>query len=96
MLYKARRDYSMEKFRDVKGLRPILSKGGFYITLDCKEYMNEHSILSSYELAEQIMKQQYVATVPGSDFGLDKTLRLSFSNKRYNEAIDRLYEFFIK
>lgn len=94
LLYKSRRDYTMEKLKNVKGLRPILSKGSFYITLDCKGYMDEHSIYSSYDLAERIMKQKYVATVPGSDFGLDNTLRLSFSNKRYNEAIDRLFEFF--
>jgi hypothetical protein len=32
--------------------------------------------------------------VPGSDFGLPETLRLSYTCTRYTEGVDRLVEFF--
>lgn len=92
--YKHRRDYTIEKFKEVESVRVIPSHGGFYITLDCKETLKKHGYKSSLELAEKILRTKYVATVPGSDFGLDSTLRLSFSTLRYEEGIDLLVDFF--
>lgn len=40
------------------------------------------------------MRATRVATVPGSDFGLPDTLRLSYTSARYEEGIDRLAGFF--
>lgn len=95
-LYKARRDYTVECFKNLKGVKALFSKGGFYITLDCSEYMREHKIDSSLDLAVKIMEQKNVATVPGSDFGLPYTLRLSFSSSKYNEGVNLLVDFFSK
>ena len=39
-------------------------------------------------------RQVHVAVVPGTDFGVPQDLRLAFCNERYNEAIDRLREYF--
>lgn len=92
--YKDRRDYTVEQFEKVPLVRAIPAKGSFYFTLDCKDYMEAKNIKTSLELAEKIMESKKVATVPGSDFGLPTTLRLSYSNRRYNEAIDRMVAFF--
>ena len=56
--------------------------------------MKKKGILTSLELATKIMEEKYVATVPGSDFGLPYTLRLSFTCDRYDEGIDYLVDFF--
>jgi hypothetical protein len=32
--------------------------------------------------------------VPGTDFGVPQDLRLAFCNDRYEEGIDRLYDYF--
>jgi len=93
-IYKSRRDYTMQQLSNVPGIVPLHSLGGFYLTLDCNEYMKKAGIETSLELAERIMQKEYVATVPGSDFGLPHTLRLSFSSSKYNEGIDRLVRFF--
>lgn len=93
-IYKERRDYTINKFRDVPRVNPIYSQGGFYLTLDCEEYMKNKNIQTSLELAEKIMNAECVAVVPGSDFGLPYTLRLSFSSLKYNEGIDRIVRFF--
>ncbi|MCM3598078.1 aminotransferase class I/II-fold pyridoxal phosphate-dependent enzyme [Metabacillus idriensis] len=93
-LYRDRRDYTIEQFNNVPLVRALPAEGSFYFTLDCEKYMDENGISSSLELAEQIMKSKQVATVPGSDFGLPKMLRLSYSNTRYKEGIDRMVDFF--
>lgn len=93
-LYKSRRDYTLEKFHDIADVRAIPSQGSFYLTLDCEKFMAKKNISTSLDLAVQIMKNMHVATVPGSDFGLPNTLRLSFSCHRYTEGIDRLVDFF--
>ncbi len=93
-LYRARRDYTLQVFKDIPGVRALPAEGSFYLTLDCGQYMKEKGYESSLDLAVRIMEEKCVATVPGSDFGLPETLRLSFSNTRYNEGIDRLADFF--
>lgn len=93
-LYKARRDYTVEQFEKVEDVRALPAEGSFYFTLDCEKFMKRKGIASSLDLAVKIMEQKHVATVPGSDFGLPWTLRLSYSCHKYNEGIDRLVQFF--
>ncbi|WP_338743671.1 pyridoxal phosphate-dependent aminotransferase [Actinomadura luteofluorescens] len=92
--YGARRDYTLERFGEVSAVRAVPARGSFYLTLDCAEYLRRHDIPGSLALAERIMRATRVATVPGSDFGLPDTLRLSYTSARYEEGIDRLAGFF--
>lgn len=93
-LYKDRRDYTIQQFQTVQDVRAIPAEGSFYFSLDVLGYMKKKGIRNTLELAIQIMEQEYVATVPGSDFGLDHILRLSYSCHLYKEGIDRLINFF--
>ncbi|EPR10465.1 pyridoxal phosphate-dependent aminotransferase [Ruminiclostridium papyrosolvens] len=93
-LYRDRRNYTVEKFRNNQLVKVINSEGGFYITLECKDFMDKYNYKDSFELAKRIIETKRVATVPGSDFGLPTTLRLSFSTGRYKEGIDLLVDFF--
>jgi aspartate/methionine/tyrosine aminotransferase len=94
-LYRSRRDYTIEKFECVPAVRAIPAQGSFYLTLDSTAFMAKNGISNCLELAQIIMEQTHVATVPGSDFGIPGTLRLSYSAKKYEKGIDRLAEFFI-
>jgi aspartate/methionine/tyrosine aminotransferase len=78
-LYKARRDYTVEQFEKVADVRALPAEGSFYFTLDCEKFMKRKGFANSLDLAIKIMEQKNVATVPGSDFGLPWTLRLSYS-----------------
>jgi aspartate/methionine/tyrosine aminotransferase len=93
-LYRERRDYTLATLASASGVRALPARGSFYLTLDCAGYMRQHGIATSLDLAERIMHETRVATVPGSDFGIPETLRLSYSASRYLEAIDRLAGFF--
>ncbi|QJD87260.1 pyridoxal phosphate-dependent aminotransferase [Cohnella herbarum] len=95
-LYRDRRDYTVERFKSVPDVKVNRSHGSFYITMDCSVYMNRHGMETSLELATRIIESTGVATVPGSDFGMPESLRLSFSSSKYKEGIDRLAAFFIR
>ena len=84
----------MHKLSGLELLRPIYSEGGFYVTIDCEKYMQKYNYSTSFELAKKILETKAVATVPGSDFGLPNTIRLSFSSRQYKEGINLLAEFF--
>lgn len=91
--YRDRAEYTFETLSNT-GCNPIKSEGGFYIVLDCEDWIKKHNMESSKELAKDILQKVYVGTVPGTDFGCPNGLRLSFCSSRYNEAIDRLYDYF--
>lgn len=93
-LYRQRRDYTLQKFKRIDSIRVLPAKGSFYITLDCKSYMNNRGIVDALDLAKRIFDSTRVAIVPGSDFGLPFSLRLSYCTSRFNEGIDRLIGFF--
>lgn len=93
-LYKKRRDYTIEKFKDNQNVRVIPAKGSFYCTLDCSLNMKNKNTANDFELAKKILEKTHVATVPGTDFGIPAALRLSYTSNKYNEGIDRLYKFF--
>jgi aspartate aminotransferase len=93
-VYRGRRDYTLQQFDNVPGVIAVPAQGSFYLTLDCSQFMAERGFAASLELATAIMRAKHVACVPGSDFGLPETLRLSFTCARYEEAIHRLVSFF--
>jgi aspartate aminotransferase len=92
-IYKQRRDYALEKFEGSE-VRALPAQGSFYMTLDCSAYMDARGITSGYSLAKDMISKCNVATVPGSDFGIPKTQRLSFSTSLWDEGVDRLVDYF--
>src|SRR6056297_663816 len=50
------------------GLEPIKTKGAYYIMTECEEYMKEHDLNNSSELAIHLIKNVGIATVPGESF----------------------------
>lgn len=93
-LYRSRRDVALERFAGVPGVRAVPSRGGFYLTLDCADFVRERGIPDTLDLAVRLLKATHVAAVPGSDFGLERMLRLSFTSHRFEEGVDRMTEFF--
>lgn len=92
--YCERSEYIIEQLSDINEVRVVKSQGGFYTVIDCTEFINKHKLEGSFELAKDILKKTGVAVVPGTDFGIRNGLRVSFTNLRFNEGVDRLYRYF--
>ncbi len=93
-IYKSRNEYTVTKLKSVEGVKVLAADGGFYLVVRCEDFMKKHAIASSFDLAKDILETTGVAVVPGSDFGLPDGLRISFTHLRFEEGIDRLFDYF--
>ncbi len=73
-LIRTNRDILVRELRKIKGLRIQEPAGTFYCFPDLQEISGD-----SEKLANLLLEKAYVATVPGSAFGADGFLRLSYA-----------------
>ena len=84
----------------IKGLSIPKPDGAFYIYPDVSAFIGRRitgrMIHSSFELAELVLSETLVATVPGEAFGTKGHLRLSYALDETSllEGTGRLVEFF--
>lgn len=93
-LYRKRNDYMISKLSKLDDIHAIPANGGFYLVIDCRKYMKKHKVKNSFCLAKDLLDKVGVAVVPGSDFGCEYGIRISFTSLRFNEAADRIYKYF--
>jgi aspartate aminotransferase len=91
-IYRGRAVYAFSQLR-VGGCRAVKADGGFYVVLDCTERLKADGAEDSIALARDLVAEAGLATVPGTDFGAPRTLRLSLCSARFEEAIDRLADY---
>ena len=75
----------------------LAGDGAFYAFPDCREIINAlESVNSDVELSQYILNEAEVAVVPGSAFGGDGYIRLSFATgmETLEQAISRLKNLF--
>jgi len=91
--FKQRHDKVVASLNKIEGVHCIEGDGTFYAFADFSGFMQRFSGLKNdVELAEMIIEKTGVALVPGSAFGNEGYLRLSFATSEANldEAIKRL------
>jgi len=91
--FKERHDYVVSRLNQLRGVRCLPSKGTFYAFALFKEAIaNFEGIGNDVEMAELILNEAGVALVPGSAFGAEGYMRLSFATSRdkLEQALDRL------
>ena len=87
--YKARRDYVCGRLRAM-GLSFPEPEGAFYVFADIRKFG-----LSSDEFCTRLIKENRVAIVPGSCFGTEGFVRISYcySDAELEEGLNRLEKF---
>jgi aspartate aminotransferase len=77
-LFAQRRDALMQA---LKGFSPHISspEGAFYVYVNVRHILESKNIASDIQLAHSLLEQVFVSTVPGTEFGLDGYLRLSYA-----------------
>ncbi len=91
--FKKRRDFIIKCLDKIPEISYIYPEGAFYV------FCNISKIgLGSDMIAKQVLNEKNVACIPGSGFGADDYIRLSFatSMERIEEGTSRLAEWFKK
>ncbi|HOV27578.1 MAG TPA: pyridoxal phosphate-dependent aminotransferase [Pseudobacteroides sp.] len=94
-----RRDYMVEKINSIPGLSCIKPNGAFYVMMNISKLIGKElygvKINGSDDFANILLEKANVALVPGSGFGTDIHVRLSYATsiKNITEGLNRIEKF---
>jgi aspartate aminotransferase len=91
--FQKRRDFIIKCLDNIPEISYIYPEGAFYVFCDISKIG-----LDSDTIAKQVLNEKNVACIPGSGFGADQYIRLSFatSTERIEEGTKRLADWFKK
>ncbi len=92
--YRKRRDFMVERLNSMKGVKAQTPDGAFYVFADISGLFT-HTRIDSAVFCEKLLTKARVAAIPGSAFGDDRYIRLSFatSMKNIREGLNRIAMF---
>ena len=96
--YRKRRDFVIERLRQIPGVNIGVPKGAFYAYPDISCALKKEGMRTPMQFAEQILDEAHVAVVPGEAFGTDKHVRISYaaSMEDLKRGLDRLHKFIVE
>lgn len=100
--FENRRNFMLDKLSKINELSILRPNGAFYIMVNIEKYLNTtfkgNVINNSVEFSKMLLEEEKVAVIPGSGFGLDNYIRLSYATSMeiIEKGIDRLSIFLSK
>ena len=100
--FEERRNLMIDRIKSITGLSIIRPEGAFYVMINLENYLgksiNENVINNSVDFSRELLEHEKVAVIPGSAFGLDKHIRLSYatSEELILKGLDRIESFLNK
>ncbi|WP_252231554.1 pyridoxal phosphate-dependent aminotransferase [Clostridium sp. ZBS15] len=100
--FESRRNFMLDKLSKIDELSILRPNGAFYIMVNIEKYLNTtfkgHNIINSVEFSKVLLEEEKVAVIPGSGFGLENYIRLSYATSMdiIEKGIDRLSIFLSK
>ena len=93
--FKERHDYLVECLQAIPGIEVVPADGTFYLFPSVQAIIEKRGFANDIEFSEQLLKQAGIALVPGSAFGCEGCIRLSFATSMdiLRDAMDRLARF---
>ncbi len=95
--FKTRHDYVVESLNNMNGIQCLPADGAFYAFARAQDFIDKHpTINNDLELADYLIQEAGVAVVPGSAFGTEGYMRLSFATdmKNLQAAMSRFAKVF--
>lgn len=94
--FKKRREYLYKELTSIEGITCYKPEGAFYLFPNISAYLHTHTkvlkVDSSFDFAMHLLVEAHIAVVPGSAFGAEGYLRISYATSMENlkEAVLRL------
>ncbi len=90
--FKQRHDHVVARLNKIRGVRCLPNQGTFYAFADFSGAIKNLGMKNDLALAELLLEKSEVAVVPGSAFGAEGHLRLSYATSMalLDKALDRL------
>jgi aspartate aminotransferase len=93
--FEERRNYMVDKINSISGLSCLKPEGAFYTFVNISEAKRKGNMKTSDEFASNLLEKEMIAVVPGSGFGADDYIRLSYALSLDNikKGLDRIEKF---
>lgn len=90
-----RHQFVLTRANEIPGFKMIPAAGAFYAFIDVREAMEMKGYATDADFATAILEEVTVAVVPGSGFGAEGNIRISFATSMDNliNAFDRIEQF---
>jgi len=91
--FKERRDYIVNRLNEIPKVSVRKPEGAFYVFPNVSRFG-----MPSAKISQRLLEEAHVAVVPGSPFGSDEHIRLSYvtSMENIKKGLDRIEDFFKK
>jgi aspartate aminotransferase len=89
------RDHVVKGLRAISGVRCTLPEGAFYAYPNISAFLGRGGIKTASDLAENLLRQGHVATVPGEGFGTREHIRVSYATSvaELDRGLERMRSF---
>lgn len=100
--FEERRNYMIEIISKINGLSYIRPLGAFYVMVNIEQFLqkrlNNEIVKDSLDFSRVLLEEEKVAVIPGSAFGLDNYIRLSYATSKelIEEGLKRIENFLTK
>ncbi|GAQ95272.1 aspartate aminotransferase [Thermodesulfovibrio aggregans] len=84
--FEKRRDYLVKELNNIAGVSCRMPKGAFYVFPNVNKVLGKNGINSSMDLSIYLLEKAFVALVPGSAFGTEGYIRISYATSMENLA----------
>lgn len=93
--FHERHNYVEKRLSNIPGIEVIPADGTFYIFPSVQAIIERRGFANDIEFADRLLEDVGLALVPGSAFGSEGSIRLSFavSMETLHDALDRLEQF---
>lgn len=93
--YRRRRDFVVDRLRQIPGVTIEMPKGAFYAYPNISVAFGGGKVKNSLEFSAALLDQAHVAVVPGEAFGTDNHVRISYATSMHElqRGLDRIHGF---
>ena len=93
--YRRRRDFVIDRLRQIDGVSIVMPKGAFYAYPNISVAFKSGKVKNSLDFAEQLLSKSHVAVVPGEAFGTSDHIRISYATSMHEleRGLGRLHQF---
>ncbi len=93
--YRSRRDFVVDRLRQIPGVFLTMPKGAFYAYPNVSVAYKSGKIKNSLDFANKLLADSLVAVVPGEAFGTNDHIRISYATSMHEieRGLDRLHQF---
>lgn len=93
--YRKRRDFVVQRLRQIPGVACADPKGAFYAYPNIGAALGKKGIQNTLQFSEKLLAEAHVAVVPGEAFGTNRHVRISYATSMHEleRGLERIHRF---